>query len=70
MHGDPDASVHEPLDEPGVDVKVGDETDQPDDHKGCSEHHLLPELLRQREEKETDGKPGVTEIKQKIRPQR
>lgn len=46
LHGDPDAGVHDALDQPGVDIQVGDETDEPDDHEGRSQHHLLPELLQ------------------------
>ena len=53
LHGDPDAGVHEALDQPGVDVQVSDETHEPDDQEGRSQHHLLPELLR--EEKETNN---------------
>lgn len=46
LHGDPDAGVHEALDQPRVDIQVGDETDEPDDHEGRPQHHLLPELLQ------------------------
>lgn len=55
LHGDPHASVHEALNQPGVNIQVSDETNQPDDHEGCSQHHLLPELLWQGQGKETDG---------------
>lgn len=55
LHSDPDARVHEALDQPGVNVQVSDETNQPDDHERCSQHHFLPELLQQEEGKETGG---------------
>lgn len=58
LDGDPDTGVHEALDEPGVNVQVSDETNQPDDQEGCSQHHLLPELLQREEGRETDGKSG------------
>lgn len=56
LHGDPDAGVHEALDQPGVDVQVSDETDEPDDQEGCSQHHLLPELLQEEEDRKETNK--------------
>lgn len=45
LHGDPDASIHDALDQPRVDVQVSDETHQPDDDERSSQHHFLSELL-------------------------
>lgn len=45
LHGHPDAGVHESLYQPRVDIQVGDEANEPDDHEGRSQHHLLTELL-------------------------
>lgn len=46
LHGDPDTGVHDALDQPGVDIQVCNETDEPDNHERRSQHDLLPELLQ------------------------
>ena len=70
LHSDPHPSIHEALDEPGVDVQVGNEAHQPDDQEGGPQHHLLPELLQDNQGREEGGRVEKREIEEEERAMR
>lgn len=62
LHRDPHCSIHQPFDEPGVNVQVGDEAHQPDDQEWGTQHHLLPEVLKVRRPRSNIGRQ-LTEVR-------